>query len=257
MADKEDQERKNHYAEIISNLLDAGYFRVQIKKLSEFDKVIGGMCWCITSSGEDVDVDILFQENSTIGQKIALAESIVNVMRKMGCPHPLQPHQIQGGIAGVNHAAVSNVIVWLIKKYAESKSAREKKLRKSSTFQYKKNYEILNDLGNKLDYRNKILDEFIRPSRVCILKNNAHDNPETRVVACLLEFGESMFGNTGATESKDGSSKAAIVSNGDVSLKSLKLADQSQRTNFEKVLAKAAKEAEKEDKLFYEQLSKE
>ena len=37
-----------------------GYFRARIKTLSEFDKVVGGLCWCITSNGEFVDVDILF-----------------------------------------------------------------------------------------------------------------------------------------------------------------------------------------------------
>ena len=85
--------------------------------LSDFDRVVGGLCWCITSSGvsfqlcfknsvclivllsqENVDVDVLFQENSTIGQKISLSEAITKALRKMGCPHPLQPHQIQGGV---------------------------------------------------------------------------------------------------------------------------------------------------------------
>ena len=33
-------------------------------------KVVGGMTWCITSCDIDLDVDLLFQENSTIGQKM-------------------------------------------------------------------------------------------------------------------------------------------------------------------------------------------
>lgn len=48
----------------------AGYFRARIKGLSSFDKVVGGMTWCIESCNVDVDVDLLFQENSTIGQKM-------------------------------------------------------------------------------------------------------------------------------------------------------------------------------------------
>jgi hypothetical protein len=32
--------------------------------------VVGGMTWCIMASNEEVDVDLLFQENSTIGQKM-------------------------------------------------------------------------------------------------------------------------------------------------------------------------------------------
>jgi hypothetical protein len=30
------------------------------------------MVWCITASNVDVDVDLLFQENSTIGQKMSV-----------------------------------------------------------------------------------------------------------------------------------------------------------------------------------------
>lgn len=37
--------------------------------LSKF-KVVGGMTWCISVCDFDIDVDLLFQENSTIGQKM-------------------------------------------------------------------------------------------------------------------------------------------------------------------------------------------
>ena len=33
-------------------------------------QVVGGMTWCIQASNFDVDVDLLFQENSSIGQKM-------------------------------------------------------------------------------------------------------------------------------------------------------------------------------------------
>lgn len=51
-------------------LVAAGYFRARIKGLSSFDKVVGGMAWCMESCYYDVDIDLLFQENSTIGQKM-------------------------------------------------------------------------------------------------------------------------------------------------------------------------------------------
>ena len=88
--------RLEKFDEILSSLLSAGYHRAAVDSLSEFDKVVGGLCWCITSIGIDVDVDILFQENSTIGQRIALSEAIVTTLRLLNCPHPLQAHQIQG-----------------------------------------------------------------------------------------------------------------------------------------------------------------
>eukprot|EP01031_Cornospumella_fuschlensis_P048417 gene48417-59293_t len=120
--------QKNKYNEIIEILLSAGYFRARINTLSEFDKVVGGLCWCITSSGESVDVDILFQENLTIGQKISLSEAIVTALRKMGCPAPLQPHQIQGGVGGADYPAIHQAIVWLVKKYFERRVEREQEL---------------------------------------------------------------------------------------------------------------------------------
>lgn len=91
----------------------AGYFRARIKGLSAFDKIVGGMSWCIESCNVDLDVDLLFQENSTIGQRMyfnlyllsftlnrllfrALTEKIVAVLPKIKCPHRIEPHQIQG-----------------------------------------------------------------------------------------------------------------------------------------------------------------
>ena len=60
----------DRYHSLIEILISNGYFRAQISTLSRFDKVIGGLCWVIMNSGEAVDVDILFRENSTIGQKM-------------------------------------------------------------------------------------------------------------------------------------------------------------------------------------------
>lgn len=88
--------RRKKLEEIVEVLLNAGYHRAMSESLSEFDKVVGGLCWCITSIGIDVDVDILFQENLIIGQRIALSEAIITALRIMGCPSPLQAHQIQG-----------------------------------------------------------------------------------------------------------------------------------------------------------------
>ncbi|KAK3568695.1 hypothetical protein QTP86_013454 [Hemibagrus guttatus] len=67
---REDEEQSVKLAEILELLLAAGYFRARIKGLSPFDKVVGGMTWCITTCNFDIDVDLLFQENSTIGQKM-------------------------------------------------------------------------------------------------------------------------------------------------------------------------------------------
>ena len=38
-------------------------------------QVIGGMAWSITASNVDVDVDVFFQENATIGQRMCVLPS--------------------------------------------------------------------------------------------------------------------------------------------------------------------------------------
>jgi hypothetical protein len=39
-------------------------------------QVVGGMTWAIMACNEDVDVDLLFQENSTIGQKMCVCACV-------------------------------------------------------------------------------------------------------------------------------------------------------------------------------------
>lgn len=210
--------QRSKYEEIIEILLTAGYFRARINTLSEFDKVVGGLCWCIISSGEVVDVDILFQENSTIGQKIALSEAVVKTLRKMGCPAPLQPHQIQGGVGGSDYPALHLVIVWLVKKYFERRGEREQQLRAFSAFQFSKNYQIPSEASNKgiSDNFMKVLNRN-KATRLYRRKETAGESEETRVRSCLLEYGETFSAVGGAGDSSgagEGSAAAGGVGAG-------------------------------------------
>lgn len=67
---REDEEQNIKQQDIFDILVAAGYFRARIKGLSAFDKIVGGMTWCIGACDYDVDVDLLFHENLTIGQKM-------------------------------------------------------------------------------------------------------------------------------------------------------------------------------------------
>ena len=58
------------FDDITELLLSAGYFRARYAELKMFDKVIGGLCWCIAASGISVDVDILFEDNMALGRKV-------------------------------------------------------------------------------------------------------------------------------------------------------------------------------------------
>lgn len=67
---REDTDAAAKKVDTFDMLVAAGYYRARIKGLSAFDKVVGGMTWCIECCDYDVDVDLLFHENLTIGQKM-------------------------------------------------------------------------------------------------------------------------------------------------------------------------------------------
>ena len=67
---REDSEAERHRSLIFDLFLSSGYFRVMMKTLSEFDKLVGGFAWAISNLDFDVDIDLLFHENLTIGSKM-------------------------------------------------------------------------------------------------------------------------------------------------------------------------------------------
>ena len=75
--DEKDPERLLKLKECCDLLLAGGYFRARIPTLSPFDKVVGGLAWSITASGVDVDVDVIFQENASIGQKMSASKPLI------------------------------------------------------------------------------------------------------------------------------------------------------------------------------------
>ncbi|XP_034935084.1 coiled-coil domain-containing protein 93 [Chelonus insularis] len=114
---RKDEEQIVELNKIVDLLVAAGYFRARIKGLSDFDKVVGGITWCIESCNYDVNINFLFHENLTIGQKIALTEKIVIILPKMNCPHRIEPHQIQG----LDCIHIFPVIQWLLKRTIEAR----------------------------------------------------------------------------------------------------------------------------------------
>ena len=55
----------NQYDKIMAN-------NTFFQGLSNFDKVVGGLVWCIEVCNVDIDIDLLFQEDLSIGKKISL-----------------------------------------------------------------------------------------------------------------------------------------------------------------------------------------
>uniref|UniRef100_A0A8C4IGB0 Coiled-coil domain-containing protein 93 n=1 Tax=Dicentrarchus labrax TaxID=13489 RepID=A0A8C4IGB0_DICLA len=187
---REDEEQSVKLAEILELLLAAGYFRARIKGLSPFDKVVGGMTWCITTCNFDIDVDLLFQENSTIGQKIALTEKIVSVLPKMKCPHRLEPHQIQG----LDFIHIFPVIQWLVKRAIETREEMGDYVRAYSVSQFQKSHSLPEDeefLQRKDKAVRAVLDEVYKPQRKYRRQRDAGEllDEESRVHSTLLEYG--------------------------------------------------------------------
>ncbi|KAM8856154.1 coiled-coil domain-containing protein 93 isoform 2-T2 [Spinachia spinachia] len=189
---REDEEQSVKLAEILELLLAAGYFRARIKGLSPFDKVVGGMTWCITTCNFDIDVDLLFQENSTIGQKIALTEKIVSVLPKMMCPHCLEPHQIQG----LDYIHIFPVIQWLVKRAIETREEMGDYVRAYSISQFQKTHRLPEDeefLQRKDKAVRTVLDllDVYKPQRKYRRQKDAGEllDEDSRVHSTLLEYG--------------------------------------------------------------------
>ncbi|XP_015357195.1 coiled-coil domain-containing protein 93 isoform X4 [Marmota marmota marmota] len=189
---REDEEQNVKLTEILELLVAAGYFRARIKGLSPFDKVVGGMTWCITTCNFDVDVDLLFQENSTIGQKIALSEKIVSVLPRMKCPHQLEPHQIQG----MDFIHIFPVVQWLVKRAIETKEEMGDYIRSYSISQFQKTYSLPED-DDFIKRKDKAirtvveLSDVYKPRRKYKRQQGAEEllDEESRIHATLLEYG--------------------------------------------------------------------
>lgn len=165
--------------EIYEILLVAGYFRIRISSLKAFDKVVGGIAWCITSSNFEIDVE--YNDEMQIGQKIKVSEMICDSLAKMKCPYSLQPFQLQG--LDVNN--IFPIVQWLVKFVYETRFERQKYDRELSMILGSRVTRLYN-IGN----RAKIPQQEIERSRVnqVIRKSNIR-NP-VRVYSALLEFND-------------------------------------------------------------------
>lgn len=192
---REDEEQAVKLQEIIDILVAAGYFRARIKGLSAFDKVVGGMVWCIESCNVDLDVDLLFRENLSIGEKISLTEKIVAVLPKIKCPLTVEPHQIQG----LDFIHIFPVIQWLVKRSLECRQEVAAFVRKCAIDQFDKKFDIQDE--NKQKRQNllnniHLIAEVYRPHRYYRKKNVGPCETASQLQITLLEYGHSD-GNLG------------------------------------------------------------
>jgi len=199
------------FEEIVSMLIDAGYYRARIETLSMFDRCIGGLCWAITASGVAVDVEILFEENMDLGRKVQLSEDVCNALQGMKCPSPLLAHQVQGH----DFPAIYPVMKWLIKMVVATRDTRARIVRDYAHHYFGKSYEWPEEFKRDDSFLEVVVSEYHnrrsmkRPKNMWESKDGTELSEDLAVQACLLEYGEqvgsSEFTDIGDFEVQDAS----------------------------------------------------
>mmetsp|Transcript_2150 Transcript_2150/g.5402 ORF Transcript_2150/g.5402 Transcript_2150/m.5402 type:complete len:585 (+) Transcript_2150:1275-3029(+) len=175
MFNKADPSETEEYFQITDMLLAAGYFRARLPSLKPFDKILGGMAWCLTAANEDVNIE--FSEDMSMGRKLALSERVVSALRQMNCPFSLSPHQIQG----LDYSKLFPVIQWLVKSLLASQSA----LSKSSRAQTLAYFETA---FHELASEKPQAAEPDIPERRFRFKSNKKLSDPVRVLSAIAEF---------------------------------------------------------------------
>lgn len=116
---KVDPEQVASYEKTIELLISGGYFRAMIQTLEPFDKIAGGLAWCITAANANVNIGLLFEEHSRMGEKVEMSENIERSLVDMKCPFQVQAQQI----LHLNCMVIYPVVQWLVNHLIEVRKA--------------------------------------------------------------------------------------------------------------------------------------
>eukprot|EP00808_Paulinella_micropora_P024299 g80643.t1 len=149
------------------------------------------MVWSITASNVELNVDIIFEENSTIGQRIKLSEQVCRALATMKCPDLLQPQQIQG----LDYDSLFPVIRWLVRRVLEVRRLTGNLVRMQAENQFSQHYELPEDRQNPSSqlYLNHVCAHF-RPQRLFMQHQHTEVAIADKTTATLLEYGEKLYG---------------------------------------------------------------
>ena len=204
--------------EICQMLLAAGYFRARIPTLPAFDKMLGGLAWCITASNVDVEVELLFDEEMTLGQKIKLGENVVAALRKMRCPCPLQPHQIRG----LDFSALFPVFQWMVKQVIATRDEMAAKTRRFAEMTFNSSHKLPEEerdeaaRGKAVPLIHHTKDRY-KARRQFRRRGNRPLSEEKHVACVLLEYGHSLPKGVGSVaDDDDGSDGEQAALEGDL-----------------------------------------
>lgn len=80
----------------IELLFSAGYYKAKLVSLDVFDKIVGGMLWCLSVTEAEITSDLVVAEKTTIKERIYITEQIIKALNYIQCPYKIEPHQIEG-----------------------------------------------------------------------------------------------------------------------------------------------------------------
>lgn len=175
-------------------LVGAGYYRARLN-IEPFDKILGGMCWCITGSNYDVDIE--YEDDMNRGEKIKISEKVQIAIQEMECPHPLAAHQIQG----LDYKKTLPVLQWLIETLKKSRDNRAILNRKQGLLSFNRAFkkkegptgeEIHDDRSVELGRMKNVIFNGV-PKRIYKTNRNIDEVPITdpmRVHQALREYGD-------------------------------------------------------------------
>ncbi|KAM3719456.1 Coiled-coil domain-containing protein [Dirofilaria immitis] len=187
---REDEEQLVKLQDIIDLLVAAGYFRARIKSISHFDRVVGGIVWCITLCCHTIDINLFYSENATIGQKIALTEKVVEVLPQLKCPYNIEPYQIQG----LDCIHIFPVVQWLVREAVRTKEQCGDSVRNHAVYQFAQRFCFLKDKyteKQRNNFSNNCLSVKTRCPPQRIYKRKGDTKPSdlrTDVRRTLLEY---------------------------------------------------------------------
>jgi len=189
-----DSEQEEKYIDVCDLLVAAGYFRARISSLKAFDKIVGGLAWCIINSYVDIgDIEIFFDEEARLGDKLKTAEQVCKALVRMGCPHPLQAHQMQE--RRVDFINVYPVVRWLVRQVIDTREELGDSIRQYSETQFSKTYATPQDQlfqsrkENATVFVGSVIDTY-KPKRSFKRSKALRSQEEKeRVQATLLEYG--------------------------------------------------------------------
>jgi len=183
------ESNKEYYQRIIDMLVAGGYFRARIDGLDPFDKVVGGLVWGITASGVTLEVEVFFEENATLGQRIEICEAIDQALVSMKCPYRLMANQL----SSLNYKPIFPAIQWLVKHVIDYRRITGNRVRDYSIIQYDRGFDFTwFDTAMKASgesYVRRLADQYTPKRQFRKGQSKKYAKKEAYVDATLLEYG--------------------------------------------------------------------